>query len=57
MIINSGIFLCSGATLLGLTGTLKQDHTALVRSVMKQVMEVNKKKEEKCMHAGIHMYI
>lgn len=44
-------------TLLELTGPLKQDHTALVRSIMKQVMEGKKKDEEKYIPACLHMYI
>lgn len=59
VISSIGIFLCSVLTLLGLTGMLKQDHTALVRSVMKQIMQgINQcRKIDICMYTDIGIYI
>lgn len=58
VITSIGIFLCSVLTLLGLTGVLKQDHTALVRNVMKQVMEgIHQCRKIDLCVLHIHMYI
>lgn len=59
VISSIGIFPCSVLTLLGLTEMLKQHHTALVRSIMKQVMEgINQcRKIDICMYTYVCIYV